>query len=171
MIFPVIWIHARLTSQKRVDDDVFHPGYEVVFHGYLVLDIWPFGLELFRIEIVLKVLEAQGVSVLMLAIFFFVFHLHALVCKMDIQIALVKGILRRRSPQVTLLVEVNFISSRSTSPDTDVELSLFVEQRTLYVLLDNAESTGGSRVYEVQHFVEVRENFNSFTLVHIRWLH
>ena len=95
MIFPVIWIHARLTCQKRINDNIFHPGYKVIFHGYVVLDIWPFGLELFRIEIVLKVLETQSVSVLMLTIFFFVFHLHALVCKMHIQIALVKGILRR----------------------------------------------------------------------------
>jgi hypothetical protein len=66
---------------------------------------------------------------------------------------------------------VNLIFTIHNRPDSDVKFPPFIKQWFFDILLNHTESSVSSRVDEMQHFIEVGENFYATALVHICGLH
>lgn len=73
-------------------------------------------------------------------------------------------ILKGGSSQVTFPVEVNFKFFSDQGPNSDIELSLLIKERTLYVLLDDPVWVFFTE-NEVGYLFSVFENLDTLTLI------
>lgn len=148
---------------ERVNDQVFHPGNEVLLHCQLVL-------REVLVQVLLKCFETNSVA-------FFVHSivgpmlLQAVVGEMNIVVAIWKTVVIWRGPQVTLLVEEDLVLAGHQSPHTDVKLPLLEQHGALDVLLHYAAGILCSGINEEEQFIQIREYLNPSPLVGIAWLH
>lgn len=107
----------------------------------------------------------------MLAIFFFIFDLEALIRQVNIQIWIIEAVFTRGGAQVPLFIKVYVIFRIHHCPDSNIKLSLFIKQGSFNVFLNHTQGTRRSWIYKVCHLFNVREYFDTFALVHICRFH
>ena len=94
-------------------------------------------------------------------------HLKTIVGQMNIVIIPIKSVVRRRSSKVTIFVIVKFILVINHSPHSNVKLTLLIQQRLLYVLLNDPLMNGALPLNESLNIFECLKYFNSSSLIHI----
>ena len=159
-------VGIQLDSFDRHDsvyDDVFDACHEMLFN-------FDSMLPKLLIQVLLKALKAQGVSVFMLAIIISIF-LKAVISQMNIVILIRQAVVVTRGTHVALFVNVKLVSPCEQCPNSQVKLPPPVKHGLLNVLLHDPESIVGACEYELLNVLDVPEDLYAFTLIECSWFH
>lgn len=100
-----------------------------------------------------------------------IFILQALIRKMNNGISLVNFIICTTCTKISLFIEIYFIFRSNQSPDSYVELSIFVQKRSFDIFLNYKWSSSSSLIDEIEDIIPIIEHLDPSPLISIARLH
>ena len=148
-----------LCAEDGVNDQIPHPGDEVLPHIYIML-------RPLLIEVGLELLETQGVPVLELPVIVSVL-LEAVIGKMHIVILIIHVVAKGRGPQVAVFIHENVDIRGHYHPHADIEFPPLVQEWLLDIFLRHPLRVVRLVVHQTLEFLERPEDLDASSAVQI----
>ena len=156
---------VQLTFARKygIYNDILHPGQKVILDGYV--EVW-----VLLIEVILKTFKTHCITFLMQSKRAFVLALKANVRKVHHHVFFVDIILLTSGTKIAFFKEIDIKLIRNVlymdhHPHSDVKFSAFVEQGSLYVLLNDPVAVSSLFLKVLHNVLNLREHLDTPSLI------